>query len=125
MDTPEGNAQKIARHRRDRLRALMERVRAEIPAIVVDGPLSGDGLMVTANARFPNGYEIILAVDHDFPDVFYEASRMIEPGEPTKFSFEGVQLAGSALTDHLILDGAVELACNYAALPPRPGFSQA
>lgn len=120
MSTPEDNARQIATHRLDRLRTLIDRLRAEIAGIDVSGPLAGDGLVATANVTLPNGYDLVLAVDHDVPDVFYEVARFADPGDEPKLPFEGAGLHGSALTDHLMLESVIQIVRNYALPPRRP-----
>ena len=115
---PNKSAEIIARHRTQRLQALVERVRAEVPgAQATDVANTGDHLASTVT--FANGYVVLLSLDVDFLDVFFEVVRFIDPGDMPPFSFERPYGPGSAGDHRLTGDAAVSFLKHYSQLPPR------
>lgn len=121
---PNKSAEIIAKHRTRRLQALVERVRAEVPgAQATDAANSGDHF--ASAVTFPNGYEVLLSLDIDFLDVFFEVVRFIDPGDMPSFSFERPYGPGSAGEHRLTGDAAVSILKRYAQLPPRASCAPA
>ena len=62
---------------------------------------------------------MLLSLDVDFLDVFFEVVRFIEPWDAPPFPFERPYGRGSAGEHRLTGDAAVIILKLYAQLPPR------
>lgn len=121
---PNKSAEIISRHRTQRLQALVERVRAEVPgAQATDVASAGDQLASTV--ALPNGYEVLLSLDVQFLDVFFEVVRFFDLGDTPAFSFERNYGPRSAGGHRLTGDAAVDFIKLYAQLPQRAGGAPA